>query len=323
MPLGPTITGIGIATIAHDTPEALDRNLLMIAEAGADHAEMMVDELRVIAGGRLVTPRLRRIEAVLARHRLGYTVHCPLALNLMDDRHRALHLSVACAGLEFCAAIGARVFVLHPGWMTEADRAANPDRLMGLERAALAELCEVAERYGVRIALENLPPIPDTLIGERVCYGFDPAALARQIAAVDHPNLVATIDFSHAWQAAHYAGTDVLDSLRPLAPLTNHLHVHDSFGRPPTLRRAAPWENMAYGLGDLHLPVGWGTVPWGRLADALAVHPGTVLTLEIDTPYVDAETLADSVARARDIAARMEVAAQTEEAARSESAAGG
>lgn len=41
--------------------------------------------------------------------------------------------------------------------------------------------------------------------------------------------------------------------------MTGHLHVHDSFGLPYSMKRFYhPAEAAALGIGDLHLPIGWG-----------------------------------------------------------------
>ena len=37
---------------------------------------------------------------------------------------------------------------------------------------------------------------------------------------------------------------------------------------------------MAFGVGDLHLPFGWGDTPFGALLPGLPVLPGTVLIVE-------------------------------------------
>jgi len=77
-------------------------------------------------------------------------------------------------------------------------------------------------------------------------------------------------------------GMDYLAALRAFAPVTNHLHVHDSFGRPTTMggffSRA---ERIAFGMGDLHLPMGWGDIDWEAILPQLAFRPGTVMIVEL------------------------------------------
>lgn len=67
-----------------------------------------------------------------------------------------------------------------------------------------------------------------------------------------------------------------------MAPVTGHLHVHDSFGRPLGSHRTyLPQEDAALGLGDLHIPLGWGDIDWDVIFSELIFLPGAVLIMEI------------------------------------------
>jgi sugar phosphate isomerase/epimerase len=79
-----------------------------------------------------------------------------------------------------------------------------------------------------------------------------------------------------------FRGMDYLDALRAFAPCVNHLHVHDSFGRPSTEARFySHAERIAFGMGDLHLPMGWGDIPWETILPELTFRPGTVMIVEL------------------------------------------
>ena len=54
-----------------------------------------------------------------------------------------------------------------------------------------------------------------------------------------------------------------------------------SFGRPKLAKGASASEDLAFGLGDLHLPLGWGDIPWDELLPKLAFQKGTVFMLEL------------------------------------------
>lgn len=54
------------------------------------------------------------------------------------------------------------------------------------------------------------------------------------------------------------------------------------------------------GMGDLHLPPGWGDIPWRMLFDELEVLPGTVANIELPARYYDVAE--ESVARVRELA---------------------
>src|SRR5690606_37637929 len=136
---------------------------------------------------------------------------------------------------------------------------------------ALFELAEFARPYGVRIAFENI------FTTEPGQYRQTPAEVAETVKAVNHPNLVALIDFSHAYIESTYRGLDFREQLRAMAPVTGHLHVHDSFGRPMGFYKGFDvQENTAMGMGDLHMPLGWGGIEWEDTVAELAVRPGAL-----------------------------------------------
>ena len=270
-----------IAGFGFDTDSAapdlsdLDEVLARIAATGASHAELSLCNHEVVAGGRILAERRRRLEQICARHPLDYTVHGTLVVNFMDEAHLDLHKAVCRAMLELCDAVGASVMVQHPG-IVPVRPASVLERLHGVERAALREMGDVAARYGVKIALETL------FVEDAQRYTADPVRLARAIAAIDHPQVCGTLDFSHAYIMTTFRGMDYMEALRAFAPCANHLHVHDSFGRPTTMARfVSQAERIAFGMGDLHLPMGWGDIPWEAILPQLPFRPGTVMIVEL------------------------------------------
>lgn len=81
-----------------------------------------------------------------------------------------------------------------------------------------------------------------------------------------HDNLGICLDVGHLALSASSRGFDYTSALRRLAPLVVHTHMSDNFGRPAAVGGFSPLEQMRFGIGDLHLPIGWGTIP---LEDAL------------------------------------------------------
>jgi sugar phosphate isomerase/epimerase len=271
-----TIAGFGFDTdsAAPDLSD-LDEVLARIAASGASHAELSLCNHELVAGGRILPERRRRLEQICARHPLAYTVHGTLVVNFMDEAHLDLHKAVCRSMLELCDAVGAGVMVQHPG-IVPTQPAPALERLHRVERDALREMADVAARYGIRIALETL------FVEEAQRYTADPVRLAEAIAAIDHPQVCGTLDFSHSYLMTTFRGMDYLEALRAFAPWTNHLHVHDSFGRPTTMARfVSHAERIAFGMGDLHLPMGWGDIPWETILPQLPFRPGTVMIVEL------------------------------------------
>ncbi len=275
-----TIIATGFSTEAPDGRlDTLADDLRALADMGADAVELGVTSLDLIAGGRIIEDRVAPLVALTRQFGLRYTVHGLVSSNFMDPQTCSYQLAAAKALVEICDRLGAPLLVQHGGFLRAeqvADRAEADKR----EREALWLLSEFAAPFGVRIALEN---IFTTRPGQ---YRQTPAEIADTVRAVGHANLVALIDFSHAYLEATYRGLDLMEQLRAMAPVTGHLHVHDSFGRPQAFYEAFyPQEATALGIGDLHLPLGWGDLDWDRIFGELAFLPETVMIMEIGSRY--------------------------------------
>jgi sugar phosphate isomerase/epimerase len=274
------IAGFGFCTDgAKPDLSDLDAQLARLEATGATHCELSLYELDLIVGGRVLPERRRLLEQICARRSLEYTVHGVLTVNFMDEAHLALHKAVCRAMLELCAAVGASVMAHHPGRVPAAP-AAQLERLHRIERDALREMGDVAAGYGVKIAVENL------FVENARAYTADPVRLAAEIAAVDHPNVCGLLDFSHAYIMARFRGTDYLETIEAFAPVVNHLHVHDSLGQPTGIEGFYRFaEQVAFGMGDLHLPIGWGDIPWEAILPRLRFRAGTAMIVELPERY--------------------------------------
>ncbi len=168
-----------------------------------------------------------------------------------------------------------RALVLHAGWMSvdPEDVARLPDslypcpeldRMLALhdeqvERhgeeavievvaANLKAMARAAADHGIRLALENL-------------HGYyplgDQRTLELLVKAIDEPNVGYCLDAGHAW--VH--GIAPEDCVRWMGSRLYETHFHDNRGGSAT----GP-SNRA---GDEHLPVGFGTINWRAVIQAL------------------------------------------------------
>jgi len=258
---------------------SLEIDLRRLADMGVDTVELGLTSLDLIAGGRIIQERAERLAALTSQFDFRYTVHGLVSSNFMDPAICAYQLEAAKALAQVCDRIGARILVQHGGNLRADqifDRAGADQR----EREALFELAEFCKPYGVRVAFENI------FTTEPGQYRQTPAEVAETVKAVNHPNLVALIDFSHAYIEATYRGLDFREQLRAMAPVAGHLHVHDSFGRPQAFYKPFhPQESTALGIGDLHMPLGWGDIDWEDIFSELDFLPDTVLMMEIGSRY--------------------------------------
>jgi sugar phosphate isomerase/epimerase len=207
------------------------------------------------------------------------------------------------SSIRFAAAVGASAIVIHPGRVTpQADLAAR-DRLLALERDQVRRAADLAGRHDIRIGLENLNPNRDMMAGLQTSYALDPAALAEQLAAIDHQAVCGVLDFGHGWLSAARLGFDYLAHVRRFAPYVGHLHVTDNCGRPITAPFVSDADHVPLGMGDLHLPIGWGTVPYDALLEDLPIRSGTVANLELN--HIHSSELEASIAATAGLARRL------------------
>ncbi|GAB4510867.1 MAG: sugar phosphate isomerase/epimerase [Roseibium sp.] len=260
---------------------ALDRRIALQVEMGSEVCELAAVRLDVVSACRLLPDRLAELKAVLAKHDLRYTLHAPIAVNLMDEPHLDLQIRAARTSLELAAECAADVVVIHPGRVHPALWVDKSRALLKREQETLAALADRATELGVRIAYENMSPNRRIIAGTETSYALDLAALADQIAAVDHPALIACLDVSHAQQGAVLQGFDMYDQAAVLAPHVGHIHFSDSTGVPATIQWDNEGESLFFGIGDMHAPPGFGVIDRDRLAGVLAIREGTAIVIEL------------------------------------------
>ena len=170
--------------------------------------------------------------------------------------------------LRYCAQLGAKCYVIHPGfesygygrggkWNDEKKTGTLPrekstiGRLWETNAESLAELADLAVDSGVSIALETGPSNMMT-----------PAETIRVVRMADRDNVGVCVDTGHV----NVGGTITpADAIRQAGRLLLSLHLNDNKGD-----------------GDFHLPPGKGSIDWIAVVRALRkVHYDGVLTLEL------------------------------------------
>jgi len=137
---------------------------------------------------------------------------------------------------DWAAALGAKVLVVHPGGLSDAeDFPARCDHL----RDSLARLASAAWPMGLKIGVENMP--------KGVYPGSRMADLAKIVREIDHPGLGLVLDTGHARISA-----DVVTETLAAEGLLISTHVHDNEGR-----------------ADSHKPPGEGSIDWPEWFAAL------------------------------------------------------
>ncbi|MGJ8527760.1 sugar phosphate isomerase/epimerase family protein [Maritalea sp.] len=261
--------------------DALSRKIGTLVEMGASICELNASSLDVVSDCRLMPQRVVALRSALGQHKTAYSLHAPIAINLMDETHIDLHMRAAHASLDLADACGSNIVVMHPGrthpgvWV---DRAAE---LLRREAEKLARLAERAQQLGLVIAYENLNPNRHNIAGTETSYALDLNALAQQVKTVDHPALKVCFDVSHAMQGAVLQGYDLLDQLPNLAPFICHIHFSDATGIPATIQWNNDGERLFFGIGDMHAAPGFGLLDFDAIADALDVRHAPNIVIEL------------------------------------------
>lgn len=301
-----TISGIGFNTgDANGDLARLTAQLDRFAQMGCEMVEITATGLDAVCACRLIPERVAAVRKILARYPFTYSMHAPIAINLMDEPHLALHRRAAEASLELAAALGATTVVLHPGRVHPQLWASDADRLLGLECDVLGEAGERAAALGLVIAYENISPNPRVVAGLETSYSLDPRQLSDQLKRLSHPAVLACLDVSHAQQGAVLWEFDMVDACAALSPFIAHIHFSDSTGVPATMTTKALGELHFFGAGDMHAPAGWGAIDFDRLAAALRVREGTRIVIELKSNFHH-HGAEPTLAAARRFAARLD-----------------
>ncbi len=259
--------------------DRLREDLDQAEELGVDFVELPLFAMDLIAGGHVLQPQIRRLREALKARSLGFTAHGPISMNFMEAPETvARHMTVAKAFIEAAAEIGAVHIVFHTGRTTAKDEA-EIEALYARQRDAFAALGGFAGQHAMTIAVENIFAFN---AGEHSAL---PSRLAREIEAIGHPNVRGCLDFSHAALNCAAQGADFLADANALARVACHLHIHNSFGDPSALWCFTRSERVAYGFGDLHLPLGWGNLPWAAAMAGFTFLPDVIFNLELPAQY--------------------------------------
>ncbi len=242
----------------------LEAELGRLAALGYTAAEINPDYLDCIFGGRLhpgqrdhiaaaCRPFALPVDRAPQRGKLRLTVHSPAVLDLRHATLPEVHRHILLATVELAAAVGAVVVVVH------FEQHSGVAALEAQLQRGLLEAADLAGRHAVTLGVENI----EVERAERV---------VELVESLQHPHVRMTYDFGHDYLASAHFGYDHLASVRVCAPYVAHTHLSDNCGRfdPArlgdfTLYKAVPARNIQIaGLGDMHLPIGWGTLPYDR-----------------------------------------------------------
>ena len=261
---------------------ALSDQIRRLKEAGVDSLEVPIYETDLICGKRINLPELKILKNTLLDQDIAYTVHGELSVNLMDQENFDSHKEVLKRDIEVSGEIQATHLITHFGQTTNKvyENQNIYESHLNKQQDCYAELGDYAKQYNVTLAIENLFP-----------FTFDnyaplPNEIALQLNKINHPNVKCCLDISHAYINCTYRNAHFIDEIKKMAPLSEHIHMHDSFGLIERIWAYVPAEYTSYGQGDLHLPLGWGDIPFEKIFKEIQFPDRLNLNFELPERYI-------------------------------------
>ncbi|NJE08839.1 sugar phosphate isomerase/epimerase [Thermococcus sp. M39] len=225
---------IGVSTYAL-FDKSLGVALYKFREFPLDFVEIM-DEGYHVLDKYNYKPHLEALES----YGLKNIIHAPFSdLNIaaLSEKLRRVMLETIFETLEIAHEMGSLLVVLHPGHYSPLSLK-FPKAYEKVHKRSLEEIDRVAEKIGVKVALENMPkfPILDGQTADRI-YNL-----------IDGTNLYVTFDVGHLYTVTkNYA-----EFLELLGDRIIHIHLHDNDGK-----------------NDSHLALGDGIIPWDDVLEIL------------------------------------------------------
>ena len=223
---------------------------------------------QIYTGHRLSPCYLRELKSLINNSKLGVSLHGPHCVDFRETDEYEWHKRLFLMSLELASEIGSNVVVTHFGARTD-----NPE-VEKKFKEILYEMAGHARKYGVTIGLENqeidiVQPVID------------------MVKEFGHPNFKMTFDVGHAFLASNKFGFDFLGTLRQALPYIVHTHLHDNLGQFDNARLLNKQKGLSarlpLGKGDLHMPVGWGLIPYKEVMEILRPNYDGIYILEYDS----------------------------------------
>jgi sugar phosphate isomerase/epimerase len=195
----------------------------------------------IVAEGKHYLPGIaKELEEFLASHDLDCSVHAPLSdvnIGSLNPRLREVALREVMVTIEQAGALGLDPVTVHPGFYTPLGQLER-DGARRATRDALCAMDKIAKDCGVKVALENMPAMPISMV-------TDPKGLL---------DLLEGTELGICFDIGHANTTHNIDDYLALTTRFHNVHFHDNQGQY-----------------DQHLVIGEGTVPF---ASALAKMDG-------------------------------------------------
>ncbi len=272
------IKGIGInvdSKRVNGRIRRFDEELRIFEKFGFDYAEISPHGVDGIIHGKINSRKIDDIVAITKKHNLKYTVHAPDVINLKDIFNKKIQYRSLKATIDFANHIGSEIVVYHCGKFLKQQYGIEEDiecEQRENEIDNLKQLADYARMENVKLAIENTSQSARSII--------------ELIKRVDKENVGMTLDVGHLylWHKTKASKGRFLDEINEALNYAIHMHVHDNFGEPEVLYGYSI-ENidvykLTLGIGDLHMPIGWGNIPYKEVFELIKEHDYSGVIIE-------------------------------------------
>lgn len=274
--------------------EIFKNDLKFFEEIGYDYVEIPVHGLDLIINGKLNREQLKRVKHIIKYFNLKFTVHAPDKLNLMSETRNEKHKEALKSTVQFAGEIGSETVVYHASKADFNEQTLNTyyypvygkkhkeqifDGLIEQEIIFIRELADYAKELGVTLTVEN--NWADNAEAEYT-YGIYPETLVEYVKRINKENVGIVYDFGHGYIASKKCNFDFLGAVKWVEPYLRHIHVHDNFGFTDGGEKNI--DRIPFGYGDLHMPVGWGEIPYNEIVKIIDNYTG-VFTMELQPRF--------------------------------------
>jgi len=172
----------------------------------------------------------------LESYNLKSIIHAPFSdVNIasLNERIRRTSLEIIFETLKIAQNMGSLLVVLHPGHRSPLS-GRFPKAYEKVHKRSLEEIDKIAQRLGVKVALENMPTFPI----------LDGQTVERMSEFLDGTDLYVTFDVGHL----NTVNGDFEGFIDALGDRIIHVHLHDNDGK-----------------SDSHLALGEGNIQWEKI----------------------------------------------------------
>ena len=168
------------------------------------------------------------------KYGISYTVHAPphdVNIASINEGIRRESLRQILRSIEIAYNVDSPIVTLHPGRLTTR----KVPREVYIRNAidSLNEIADYAERYGVKVGVENMECNPQQFL-------VDPTIVREVVESVNSKLLGVTLDIAHANTCG-----DPIGYIEELKDLIIHVHLSNNFGGD---------------IGKVHLPLNMGNM---------------------------------------------------------------